>query len=155
VRALDKEIDTLTDLRVRSLLTDEEFTRKRLELTRSRINLGQQLEELSGERDASEPIRTLISFSNQAVELFNGADDSLKRLLLKTTSSNSTLSDRILNIQARKPFVQWGKEPTNTELRRLGVDLRTLVESNDQDFADIIANMKTIMSASESSRRAP
>lgn len=148
VRALDKELDTLTDLRVRSLLTDEEFTRKRLELTRSRVNLGQQLEELSGERDASEPLRTLISFSNQAVELFNGADDSLKRLLLKTTSSNSTLRDRILNIQARKPFVQWGKEPTNTELRRLGVDVRTLVESNDKDFLDIIANIRTILSSS-------
>lgn len=154
VRSLDKELDTLTDLRVRSLLLDEEFTRKRLELTRSRLNHLQQLEMLSEVQDWGEILRTLISFSNQAVEYFRGGDDSQKRLLLVTTSSNPTLSGRILSIGAKKPFVQWGNRPSKSQMRRFVLDVRTLVESNDKNFSDIIANIKKIVGESKKGQRA-
>lgn len=154
IRSVDKELDTLTDLRVRSLLSDDEFTRKRLELTRTRLNHLQQREALAEVRDWGEPLRTLVSFSNQAVEYFLGGDDAQKRLVLVTTSSNPILSGRKLSIQARKPFIQGGNRPSQSLMRRLGVDVRTLVESNDKDFADIIANIKKIVDSHEGARRA-
>ncbi len=117
VRSLDKELDTLTDLRVRSLLSDDEFTRKRLELTSARLNAVQQAGLLHEEPDWIEPLRTLVSFSSKAVEYFSEGDDAQKRLVLNTTSSNPTLSDRILSIEARKPFIQWADKPTKSEMR--------------------------------------
>ena len=153
VRRLDKELDTLTDLRVRSVLSDDEFTRKRLELTRSRLNHLQQREALAEIQDWGESLRTLIAFSNQAVKYFRCGDDAQKRLLLLTTSSNPILSGRIVSIGARKPFVQWGNRPSKSQMRRLGVDVRTLVESNDKDFRDIIANIKTIVGEGDDFRQ--
>lgn len=118
VRRMDREIDTLTDLRVRNLISDEEFTKKRLALTSERLALRQQVSQLTEEPDWIEPIRTLVSFNNKAVEYFLGGDDEQKRLILTITSSNPTLSDRILSIRAKKPFVQWGRKPTKSEMRR-------------------------------------
>jgi site-specific DNA recombinase len=118
VAAFDKELSTLTDLRVRSLISDDEFTTKRLDLTRARLSVKQQLAIVDEDQDWIEPLRTLISFSNKAVEYFRGGDDEQKRLLLVTTSSNSTLSNRILSIEAKKPFVRWGPTPTKSEMRR-------------------------------------
>lgn len=154
VRTLDKELDTLTDLRVRSLLSDDEFTRKRLDLTKARLNVVQQLGLLQEEEDWIEPIRTLVSFSNRAVEYFSGSDDAQKRLILKTTSSNPALSNRILSIEARMPFVQWGTEPTKSEMCRFTRDVRTLVETSDKGFSDIVANIRKIVRESENARRA-
>ena len=154
VRTLDRELETLTDLRVRSLLSDDEFTRKRVELTGARLSVRQQVSQLKEDSDWIEPLRTLISFSNKAVEYFSGGDDAQKRLVLITTSSNSTLSDRILSIEAKKPFVQWSPNTTKSEIRRFICDVRTFVESNDKDFSDIIANIRNIMAASEDGRRA-
>jgi site-specific DNA recombinase len=144
VRTLDREIGTLTDLRIRDLLSDDEFTRKRMELTTARLRMVQQVAALQEGPDWTEPLRTLVSFNNMAVDYFSGGDDLQKRLVLKTTSSNSTLSDRILSIEARKPFVQWGKQPTKSEMRRFALNVRTLVMSKDEQFIKILANIRKI-----------
>jgi DNA invertase Pin-like site-specific DNA recombinase len=151
VRTLDREIGTLTDLRVRDLLSDDEFARKRMEMTTARLRMVQQVAALQEEPDWTEPLRTLVSFNNMAVDYFSGGDDLQKRLVLKTTSSNSTLSDRILSIEARKPFVQWGNEPTKSEMRRFALNVRTLVKSNDKGFLEILASVKEIVDASRKS----
>jgi DNA invertase Pin-like site-specific DNA recombinase len=155
VGTLDKELETLTDLRIRSLLTDEEFTRRRMKLTRDRLSLVQQLQFLEETQDWTEPLRTLVLFSSQAVEVFKRGDSEQKRLLLKTTSSNPTLSNRILSIEARKPFVQWGNKPTKSEMRRFTLDVRTLVENRDKAFANILSDIKKIMDRSKGDQPAP
>ena len=154
IRTLDKELDTLTDLRVRSLLSDDEFTRKRIELTRTRLSVLQQVTALRDDPDWIEPIRTLVSFSNRAVEYFCGGDDAQKRLILIMTSSNSTLSDRMLSIEAKKPFVQWGQNPTKSEMRRFTLDVRTSVKSNDEGLSEILADVRKIVARDEERRRA-
>lgn len=154
VRTLDRELETLTDLRVRSLISDEQFTRKRLELTSARLNAAQQVDLLQEEPDWIEPLRTLISFNNRAVEYFSGGNDAQKRLVLKTVASNPTLSGRILSIEARKPFVRWGNQPTESEMRRFTLDVRTLVETGDHELSDIVANIKKIAGDGENLRRA-
>jgi DNA invertase Pin-like site-specific DNA recombinase len=152
VRKMDREIDTLTDLRVRGLLSDDEFTRKRLALTSARLGVRQQVSRLDEDPDWIEPIRTLVSFSNKAVEYFHGGDDEQKRQILITTSSNSTLSSRILSIEARKPFVQWGQKPTKSEMRRFTLDVRTLVKANDEGFLKILSDIQKVV-ARDAERR--
>jgi hypothetical protein len=150
VVALDREFDTLTDLRVRSLIADEEFTRKRLVLTAARLSVKERVTALNEDHDWIEPLRTLISFSSKAAEYFYGGDDAQKRLILVTTSSNPTLIGRILNIEARKPFVQWGQKPTRSEMRRFLFDVRTLVETKDEHFINLMIDIKKIISRAES-----
>jgi site-specific DNA recombinase len=154
VRTLDRELETLTDLRVRSLLSDIEFTNKRLELTTARLNAVQQVDLLQEEPDWIEPLRTLMSFSNKAVEYFSGGDDEQKRLILKTTASNPTLTDRILSIEARKPLIQWGSQPTKSEMCTFTHDVRTLVETSNKEFSDIVAGIRKIVLDAEKAHRA-
>jgi DNA invertase Pin-like site-specific DNA recombinase len=145
VRAIDRELDTLTDLRVRSLLSDDEFTRKRLELTGRRLSARQFLSHLNDEVDWIDPLRTLLSFNDRAIEYFHEGNDEQKRLILKTTSSNARLSDRILSIEARKPFILRGQIPTKSEMRRFTLDVRTLVETKDEDLTEILSDINKIL----------
>ncbi|MGH7593133.1 MAG: recombinase family protein [Gemmatimonadales bacterium] len=154
VRTLDRELETLTDLRVRSLLSDDEFTRKRLELTTARLNVVQQVGLLQEAPDWIEPLRTLVSFSDKAVEYFSSGDDAQKRLILKTTSSNPTIKDRIVSIEARRPFVIWGSQPTKSEMCTFAHDVRTLVETSDEEFSDIVASIRRIVLDAEHAKRA-
>ncbi|HYM60760.1 MAG TPA: recombinase family protein [Thermoanaerobaculia bacterium] len=145
IRAIDREIDALTDLRIRGILGDEEFMKRRLDTTRARLGLVEKRDALVENVDWIEPLRTLMSFSDKAVEYFRRGNDEQKRLILKTTSSNPTLSDRILSIEARKPFVQWGQNTTKSEMRRFTLDVRTLVERDDEDVRATLANARTIL----------
>ena len=78
--SLDRELDNLTKLRVRDLLTDEEYTRQREQLQRERIRDAQKL---NANADWFEPAREFISFSNQAVSWFVAGDIEMKRLILE------------------------------------------------------------------------
>ena len=153
IRALDKELDTITDLRIRSILDDDEFMRRRLDLTRVRLGLVEKRDALVDNVDWVEPLRTLLSFSDKAVEYFSGGDDAQQRLVLITTSSNPTLSDGILSIEARKPFVQWGSNPTKSGMRRFVYDVRTLFETNARECQDMIADIQRIAGQDDNARR--
>src|SRR6185312_556360 len=88
----------------RNLVTDEEFLAHRTELELQRMRLAEQLEALNTP-DTFEPVSAVISFRNQAANWFQAGDEHVKRLILQTVSSNLTLKDKILSIQAAKPFV--------------------------------------------------
>ncbi len=145
IRALDKELDTITDLRIRSILDDDEFMRRRLDLTRVRLGLVEKRDALVDEVDWIDPLRTLLSFNDRAIEYFHEGNDEQKRLILKTTSSNARLSDRILSIEARKPFILRGQIPTKSEMRRFVHDVRTLFELSNEECRNALGNVRTIL----------
>jgi site-specific DNA recombinase len=144
VDALNRELATLTDMRVRSLVTDDEFMEKRSELTRARLAALERLRDLDQEEDWPDLLRTLISFSNSAVEYFRNGDDEQRRLVLAATSSNRLLKQRILSIEARKPFARWGATPTKSGMCAFTLDVRTLIESKDKDLAEILSYIKKV-----------
>lgn len=154
IHAIDKELETVTDLRIRSILDDDEFMRRRLDLTSVRLGLVQKRDAFVENVDWIEPLRTLTSFSDKALEYFARGDDAQKRLVLITTSSNPTLSDGMLSIQARKPFVRWGSDPTKSEMCRFTLDVRTLIETHDMECQDIMANINKIVGQNEGAPRA-
>jgi hypothetical protein len=98
------QLTELTGLRVRNLLPDEEFLARRRQLQQEEMRLSQKINEVDGGGDPFEPFRAVVSFRNQALDWFRHGDDEAKRLILETVGSNLTLTDKILNIQAAKPF---------------------------------------------------
>jgi site-specific DNA recombinase len=123
---IQKNLDNLTKLRVRDLIDDAEFIRQRQELERERLRLSQRLDNLVDAETWLEPARVFVSFSNRAVSWFTRGDLETKRLILGVTGSNLTLKDKILRIEAKKPFKSWEKPPSITNLCAALEDVRTL-----------------------------
>src|SRR5207244_1032065 len=82
--AVRRELDNLTTLRLRDLLTDAEFVTKRETLRREELRLQQNL--ASFEKNASwlEPARLALSLSKEGSILFRHAENAKKRALLET-----------------------------------------------------------------------
>lgn len=100
------QLSKLTDLRIRDLLTDDDFVARRRALQEEEMRLTERYKAEGSTRDQSliEPARAAISLCNQAAEWFEVADTATKRLILKTAGSNPTLRGKKLSIEAVKPF---------------------------------------------------
>jgi len=100
-----QELRTLVDLRVRDLLTDNEYTEQRRKLRQEELRL-----EDTRIREAAEPPvwlelgRSIVLFRNHAAKWFSEGSLTEKRMILQTVGWNSVLADRILSIDARFPF---------------------------------------------------
>lgn len=141
--ALARELDSLTKMRVRDLLTDEEYLKQRRELETEWLNVRQQLEAYDRREDWFEPSKNLILFSNKAVSWFQKGDQQTKRLILETAGSNPVLVDKKLNVDARKPFRGWQKKPEYSGQRADVKEVRTLV--SDPAHAKILENVRIIV----------
>jgi DNA invertase Pin-like site-specific DNA recombinase len=118
------EFDTLTKMRLRNLINDEEFTRQKGNLVREEAGLKQRLTQ-TGE-SWIEPSRNFILFSNRAAYWLTHGTLDEKRLILATVGSNPTLMSKKLNIDARYPFTLLEKPADFREMWRVINDVRTL-----------------------------
>ena len=126
--ALDEarsQLCELTGLRLRKLLTDAEFVAQRVELQTEALRLEEKLAEPERGDTAIEPFEGLISFCNDAADLFLDADARTKRLILKIAGSNPTLMGKKLSIQAAKPFLPLLEMATCPRLLAGVEDVRT------------------------------
>lgn len=94
----------LTNLRLRRLLTDDEYLTRRRELEGEQSQLEERFRKDTTGGNRFEPFRAVISFRNHAADWFHRGDENTRRLILLTVGSNLTLQDKILSIQAAKPF---------------------------------------------------
>ncbi len=122
-RGIEKQRSTATDLRLRGLLTDDEFVDHRKQIERDAIAIDQQL--ATNHADWFEPAERLLKTCNRAVDWFQAGDDEKKRFIFNTTGSNPVLLDKKLSIEAAKPFRRWPKQPTISDLRGFVEDVRT------------------------------
>ncbi|MEX2181888.1 MAG: recombinase family protein [Gemmatimonadaceae bacterium] len=146
IDTLDREISTLTGLRIREIVDDQEFFREREALTGRRLALVQEVTALAVPTDWIEPLRVLISFSDRAAELFRDGDATIRRLIVETVCSNLVLQNRKLSVEATKPFLRTGSAASSSELRAVMKDVRTLLHDHDDVFTDIISNITRIFS---------
>lgn len=100
----EAQISNLTDLRIRAMITDEEYEQKRHALNQTLVRLQADQHTARHSADTFEPQELLLFFSNRAVNWFQNHDDEVRRRIVQTVSSNPTLNAKILNIQARQPF---------------------------------------------------
>jgi site-specific DNA recombinase len=122
-------LNNLTRLRVRDQISDAEFASQREELQRERLRLDQSLALLESDTEWLEPAQLFLSFSNRAVSWFNSGDTETKRIILTIVGSNPLLSDRIVRIDAKKPFRQWAGTVTLSQVLAVVEDVRTMTQS--------------------------
>lgn len=139
--AVEREHDTLTNLRIRELVTDEEYLRHRRQMDRERLRLAQNLETGTRGQEWFEPAKRIISFSSQAAECFRQADRDAKRLIVEIVGSNPTLINKKLRIEARKPFRRWSEDDGIPKLRAVVKEVRTLYNTGDPSIRIMIANI--------------
>lgn len=141
---VSNKLRNLTELRLNGLIDDAEFTERRLEFQTESSKITETLQRVDRDGGWFEPAKQLVSFSNQAVSWFIAGTTSMKRLILRSISSNLTLKDKILNIQLGEFFPLVPKIGTAPDLWRWLDDVRTLHEKNDPELARTIAAIKEI-----------
>jgi len=143
--AAARELQNLTKLRIRDLLTDEEFLKERQELERAQLGFAQKLDALA-KRDARfEPSQRIVSFNNCLVDRFMKGNLQRKRIILATVGSNLVLENKKLNIDVRKPFRRWGDSTEISDLRAFVRDVRTHFAENSVECQEMLSNIREIM----------
>lgn len=140
-----KELDNLTKLRIRDLLTDEEYLKQRNEIERQQLGIAQRLGILNQNQHRFEPAQLLISLNNRLVSCFTSGDLHKRRLILNTVSSNLVLKDKKLSIDARKPFRRWANLSTHSELRAYLEDIRTFVATRNEEVRALASSIKDLL----------
>lgn len=146
VENIDHQLENLTKLRLRDLLTDDEFIRQRQDLERERARLFQNQERSEKVQSSLEPDRLLISFNNRAVSWFKDGSPQTKRFILETIGSNPSLKDKILSIEATKPFRTWKKTATISQMCSFVKDVRTLMLARDERTLNMVSKIESFMS---------
>ena len=153
--AVERELGNLTKLRIRELLTDEEYVKQRQELEREQIKVAQNLALADQDDNRFEPLRELVSFSNTAVSWFEAGDLRAKRLILKIIGLNPLLKDKKLNIDARKPFRRWSQPGNFSEWSSFVEDVRNLLVAGElTDVVQSVRELSRRMNAEEKKRAA-
>ena len=154
------QLAELTSLRLRRLLTDDEFVVERDRLAAEQGQLQSQLAQGEDPSARFEPVREVISARNYAVDWFQRGGDDDKRLIFETVGSNPCLAGGILNVEAAKPFVRQPPAPEILRGCRLVEEVRTPTDDvkpllwqfikdtrdalDDPEGARLLANLKTL-----------
>lgn len=149
-----REHENLTKLRIRDLLTDEEFLRQRQEIERRQVGLAQRLDSLNRNRNWFEPLQTLISFNHCLVSHFQLGDIEKRRLIMNVVGSNLVLMHQKVSIDARKPFRKWSRASTSSELGAFVRDVRTFVAGQSAEASSMIVSIRQLLSKLQNDRAA-
>lgn len=148
--AVSEQHRTLTDLRVRNLIEDAEFLSRRKELDMERAALMDRRQNVNKQGNWFEPALLLVSFSTRAADWFQAGSPELKRLILETIGSNPRLSNKILNVEAKKPFEYRVEDVRSPYWSEWCDNIRTQFEHEDKELLDILANIRKITAMVES-----
>lgn len=148
-------LSNVTSLRVRELISEEEFMRQRRDLQQEEARVREQLRLLKDEdQNWLEPTESLIWFGSRAVSLFREGDDREKRDIVRILGSNPVLKDKILSIQARKPFIWLPKTRSRSQLLEAFNQIRILHVTRDPEYLETLCMVQDIIRRhSEASRR--
>ena len=107
LKALEREEEALLSLRLRELVTDDVFTRKRAEIHTRRVDAQTKL--AAPERTADELHQMVVStltFAAKAKEAFLAGPGQRQRTILEAVGSDYVLRDRQLEFKLGVPFDQ-------------------------------------------------
>jgi DNA invertase Pin-like site-specific DNA recombinase len=124
-----RNLDKLTQLCYRGLITEEEFIQQRKELMQEKAKLTDRLSQLADERWL-ELSRKLFLFSNRAKFRLLHGTNAEKRLIVATVGLNFTLKAKILSIDAKKPFRVLQERGSSSNLCSTVNDVGTFFKQN-------------------------
>jgi Integrase core domain len=144
IRETDAQLSELTGLRLRNLLTDEDFLARRKVLQQDQLRLAQQRQLAASDANRFEPLKDVLFFSTRAVEWFQHGDLQTKKLIVETVGSNLKLTNKILSIEARKVFVRRPKDGDFSIVLAFINDIHTALVENLQEAALITHNIRML-----------
>lgn len=130
-----RQLENLTLMRVRDLISEEEFVKQREALQREKLRLTQHAE--AAPQAWLEPARMLVSFNLRAVPWFQTRDLEIQRLILAVAGSNSTLKGREVKIDAAKPFQRQPDGVSFPSMWSTVEDVRTGIKNNDPQILSL------------------
>ena len=136
-----KELDSLTQMRYRELITDEEYTRERnrlrIEIMKIKENLGDTEHRAESWLALSEKV---FDYACHAREWFKKGDMKTKKELLEVLGSNLVLEGKKLRLELKKPFsiIEKGLNALPPENVRLEPADFGLVKPKNEVFANQI-----------------
>lgn len=149
-----KQEETVLDLRVRGLISDQEFLDRRNSLQLEKARLEEQIAKADTDQNWFEPFEALISFRKMALKWFRAGDSEIMRLILQIAGSNFLLKDKILNVEAAFPFSVDPSGPMFLQRCGSGYDVRTLLHKmNDAKLIDRIELIKVLRKKCETDRQ--
>jgi site-specific DNA recombinase len=154
LEGITKELSELTTLRLRNILTDEEFVAKRQELKQTEIRLHQQVEKMADDKDEFEPIGDFILLRKRATDWFRHGSPQTKKQILHVTGSNLSLGNKMLNIDARKPFRQMRQHISYSQQLAFINDVRTWVRENRDEARRLSTIIKDLAKEATSEKKA-
>jgi len=119
ISASEKRRSALTDLRVNGLIDDAEYLRRRRHVDADLMELEERLHDVKV-LNRFEPLRSVLSLRNRAVDMFLTGDAATKRQIVQTVGSNLFLTNKILRYEAKKPFEHRVEEPLILSMWRWG-----------------------------------
>lgn len=127
----------LTDMRLRDLIDDEEFARRRRNLAEEGSQLTGQLEGFESRSNLwLERVEEAFSFCRTARDRFANGSPAEKRQILQIVGSNLILHNKKLTIQPDEFFQSVQKSVETQEWLRLLEDVRTLFVC--QDYTNVL-----------------
>jgi len=101
-----QKLDNLIDMRASNLITEEEFLRKKSQLTKEKIKLHELLNDTDSRVDNwIERAEEVFHFAENARTTFQKGTLEAKRQILAALGSNSLLKDGKLSINVEKPII--------------------------------------------------
>ncbi|HEX9428903.1 MAG TPA: hypothetical protein VF944_00850, partial [Candidatus Bathyarchaeia archaeon] len=141
---LRQQLANLTDMRVRELLSDEEYLARRREIDVTIVAAKERLKKQEFSSDWFEPARLLLAFGEQALFWFSQGTDDIKRSIVAAIGSNYTLTDEKLDGEAEKPFSLQAEQPQFLYGWAFLRYIRTQFESKDPLFLKLIDNVRKV-----------
>jgi len=127
------QLDNLTRLRLRDVVTDDEFLRQRTDIERERQRFASAVAEAERARPWFEPARIVSEFNAVAVPAFLDGDPDVRRFILGSVGSNLSLAGKELSGDAKKPFRRRSDANAFPQVCPAVEDVRTFVRDSCND----------------------
>jgi DNA invertase Pin-like site-specific DNA recombinase len=144
IRSCNEQMKTVGDLRVRSLIDDQELLSRREEIQKDRIALTEELSKVNQRAGWFEPVTAIVSFGSRAAAWFIAGNHRIRKMILKTVGSNLTLRDKQLNIEAAFPYSVQPKPVSFLAWCRVVNDVRTRYLNRDPQLLKLIEEIGAI-----------
>ena len=151
-KEIEAELENLRRLRVRDLISDEDFLKDRAELERDRLRVAEELAKRARGQSRFKLSDILVSFNQTAANCFSPGSREAQRFILQICGSNFLLGNQEALMDAKKPFRRWAPDASISDLRAFVEDVKTFVDdcANEEPLAKMQALLKDSASSSES-----
>jgi len=136
------QFSRLMSLSVRGLIPDTEFLAQKSRILNEREEIAKSLTRLEKGDGGFEPAASIFSFNDRALFWYTIGDSEAKWQISRAMSSNLILRDKKVSIEAADPFTLIKKNADRSMLCAALDRIRTLYQSGDKDFLQILSIIK-------------